>query len=107
MDKVDVQILNRQTRDFIFSLEDQTIGKVFRSFELLETFGHTLGMPHVKQIDRGLYELRVHGKQEIRLFFTFQKRCAVILHGFTKKTMQTPIKELKTAQARLNTLEKI
>lgn len=101
-----IHILNKHVREYIWALEDATMAKIFRSFDLLETFGQTLGMPHVRQIDRKLYELRIRGKQEVRLFFTFQKRNVVILHGFTKKTMQIPTRELKTAQERLDALEK-
>ncbi len=107
MDRVEVQILTSQTRTFIFKLEDNTLSKVFRSFDLLETFGYRLGMPHVKQIDRGLFELRIRGKQDVRLFFTFRDHKAIVLHGFVKKTMQIPNNELRMAQARMRILDEI
>ncbi|MFA4845189.1 MAG: type II toxin-antitoxin system RelE/ParE family toxin [Patescibacteria group bacterium] len=107
MDKIEIKILHRHTREFIFSLEDVTIGKIFRSFELLETFGHALGMPHVKHIGRGLMEFRVRGKQEVRLFFAFRNSIVIVLHGYVKKTMQIPTKELKMAQTRLKSFDQI
>ena len=107
MDKIEIKILNKHPREFIFSLEDATIGKVFRSFELLEVFGHTIGMPHVRHIERDLMELRVRGKQEVRLFFTFRNNAVIVMHGFVKKTMRIPAKELKIAQTRLKLFDQI
>ena len=102
---MDIQIFHPQTRDFISSLEEVTIGKVFRSFDLLEKFGHMLGMPHVKHLGHGLSELRIQGKQEVRLFFVFRETQVVVLHGFIKKSMQIPLKELRLARTRLQTLD--
>ncbi|MBI3627133.1 MAG: type II toxin-antitoxin system RelE/ParE family toxin [Candidatus Sungbacteria bacterium] len=37
-----------------------------------------------------LFELRIHGKQEVRIFYTFHRDEAVLLHGFVKKSKRIP-----------------
>lgn len=58
-------------------------------------------MPHTRQMGDGLYELRVRGKQEVRIFYIFAKGSTIyLLHAFQKKTQTTPKKELETARQR-------
>jgi len=101
----DMQIhVNSNVEKFIQSLEKQTIAKVLRTIDLLETFGHKLGMPHSKMISKGLFELRIRGKQEIRIFYSFYKDRIHLLHGFVKKSQKTPQREIDTALQRLKRL---
>lgn len=102
-----VLFFDNKLEEFIKILEKSTIAKVLRAIDLLEKFGHQLEMPHSKNVGRGLFELRVRGKQEIRIFYTFSNNAAVLLHGYIKKTQQIPGKELSTAQSRLKVLDKI
>lgn len=90
---------------FIESLEKQTIAKVFHAIGLLEEFGPRLGMPHGKKLDDSLFELRIRGIQEIRIFYTFHKSSIVLLHGFVKKSQKTPQKEIRTALQRVRALD--
>jgi len=89
---------------FIEGLTEKEIAKVIRTIELLEEFGHKLGMPHSKHIDNGLLELRIRGKREIRIFYCFSKNKAVLLHACVKKTQKTSAKELNKAMAAKNGL---
>lgn len=89
---------------FILSLEDSASAKVLRTIDLLERFGHRLGMPHSKKIAPALFELRVTGKQEVRLLYTFWYSYAVIVHGFIKKTQKTPRKEIEAAIQKIHGL---
>ena len=94
----------RVTKDvelFIASLEKQSIAKVLRTIDLLEHFGHRLSMPHSKKIIESLFELRIRGNQEVRIFYTFKRGSAILLHGFIKKSQKTPKKEIKTAMKKL------
>lgn len=90
---------------FIGGLEQATIAKVMRSIDLLERFGHGLGMPHTRRIDRGLLELRIHGAQEVRIFYAIRQDAAVLLHGFVKKSQRIPARELATALQKLRVLD--
>jgi phage-related protein len=70
-----------------------------RLTELLTEFGMDLRLPHSRALGNGLFELRVKGKEGVaRLFYCMLvgKRI-VILHGFIKKTQDTPYKELNIA----------
>jgi phage-related protein len=88
----------KPVEDFIKSLQPSTIDKVTRQLELLEEFGPLLLMPHARPMGGGLYELRVRGKHEIRMFYVFAKAKDIyILHGFVKKTQETPRRELRVA----------
>jgi phage-related protein len=88
-------------KDFIDKLPKIPGAKLGRQLDLLEEFGNDLGMPHAKPMGDGLLELRVRGKQEVRVFYVhvIGKRI-VLLHGFIKKTQETPKRELEIARKR-------
>ena len=67
---------------------------------LLELYGAHLGMPHAKLLTHNIYELRIRGKEELRIFYCFRKRVIYLLHGFKKQTRKTPAKEFATAMKR-------
>ena len=70
---------------------------MLKTINLLEEFGERLRMPHSKYIRSNLFELRVRGKQEIRIFYCFGKNGAYLLHGFIKKSQNTPNREIVQA----------
>lgn len=89
--------------DFIFKTQPSTKAKLTRLLEMLERFGPELTMPHTKPLGGNLYELRVRGKQEVRVFYIFARGNTVyLLHAFQKKTQETPKKELDIARQRQN-----
>ena len=97
-------LFNKNVEVFIQSLEKPTIAKVLRVIDLLERFGHYLGPPHSKKITAGLFELRIRGRQEVRILYTFQKGDMVMLHGFVKKKQIIPRREIKQAERKLKDL---
>jgi|SRR3989338_1832521 len=84
--------------DFLFSLPTIPHSRVARGLALLEQYGHELRYPHSKKVAPGIFELRVHGDQSVRIFFAFHHSRAVILHAFIKKTNKIPPRELKKAR---------
>ena len=58
-------------------------------------------------LGNGLYELRIRGKIEIRIFYSFRKNFIYLLHVFKKQAQKTPNKELDIAIQRLNSLTKV
>lgn len=62
-------------------------------------------MPHSKKITNNLFELRIRGRQEIRIFYIIGKGTATLLHLFVKKTQKTPIGEILAAQKKLKALD--
>ena len=100
-------ILDDLVEGFINSLEKPAIAKVLRVIDLLENFGHELGMPHSKKITAAIYELRIRGRQEIRFFYCFKGKNIILLHGFVKKSDKIPKKEIKVAIQRHERLTNI
>jgi phage-related protein len=101
---MEIRILDEALEKFIYSLEKPTIAKTLRVIDLLEEFGDKLGMPHSKKITGNLLELRISGKQEIRIFYTFYEGKIILLCGFVKKAQKTPEKETKKALRKLGGL---
>lgn len=94
-------------KDFIDNLQENTQAKLARQLDLLEEHGNRLGMPHAKAMSGGLIELRVRGKQEVRIFYAFAVGKRIyLLHAFVKKTQTTPKKELDVARQRKAEIEK-
>lgn len=70
-------------------------------------YGWPIGMPLVRKLDAGLWEIRCKLENRIaRVLLTVQDDKLVLLHGFIKKTQKTPPQDLKLAKERLSTLEK-
>jgi len=73
-----------------------------RIAERMMKYGPYLGMPYVRSLGKGLYEIRAIGKEGIaRVFFGAESKQIVILHGFVKKTDKTPKREMDIAWRRL------
>ncbi len=104
---MEIRIFDTSLEKFIKSLQKPTIAKVLRTLDLLEQFGSKLGPPHTKKISTNLFELRVSGKQEIRIFYVFHKSDIFLLHGFIKKSQKAPRKEIKAAIQKLKLLDTV
>lgn len=79
----------------------------------LVEFGPNLGMPHTRSLGKGLFELRMTSKEGIgRVFFCTLARQRILmlhafmmLHAFIKKTLKTPVRELRKARSRLTEVQ--
>jgi phage-related protein len=70
-------------------------------------YGWPLGMPLIRKLEPGLWEVRSRlGAGIARVLFTVEGETMVLLHGFVKKSQKTPAAELKTARQRLADLRK-
>lgn len=87
-------------RDYLSSLSTRHRVKVLRSIQLLEEFGPDLGMPHVRHLEDGIFELRTQFGNNIfrTIFFHWYENKLVLTHGFTKKTQKTPRSEIEKAK---------
>lgn len=92
--------------DFIKGQDQSTIAKITSKIDLLERFGHLLPMPYSKKVSDDLYELRIRGKVEVRILYSFVGNEAVLLHAFVKKQDKIPKKEIDVAKSRLLRVEK-
>lgn len=104
---MNVLFFNSKVENFIQSLEARTLARVLRKLDLLEMFGQKLGMPHSRKINKTLFELRIRGEREIRIFYTYRKERAILLHAFIKKSQRLPLHEIRLAQSRLKTIDKL
>lgn len=70
-------------------------------------FGWPLGMPLVRKLEPGLWEVRSSLDRRIaRILFTLSGEKMVLLHGFVKKSQKTPLSDLEVARSRKLELEK-
>jgi phage-related protein len=87
-------------RDWLKELnreERKTIGEDIKTVQ----FGWPLGMPLVRKLETGLWEVRSRLPGRIaRVIFTVDDDLMMLLHGFIKKSQRTPITDLKTARKR-------
>ncbi|HHJ19151.1 MAG TPA: type II toxin-antitoxin system RelE/ParE family toxin [Gammaproteobacteria bacterium] len=68
-------------------------------------YGWPIGMPVVRKMDSGLWEIRCRlDKRIARILFTVKEM--VLLHGFIKKSQKTPQADLQLAIDRKANLEK-
>lgn len=89
--------------EFLDSLSDKQTAKVTRILTSIKTYGLLSVLPHVKKLTGiPLWEIRIVGQDNIRIFYIVpQKECVLLLHGFIKKTQKTSIQEINTALRRL------
>lgn len=97
---------NEPVREWLKSLnrdEKRIIGEDIKTAQ----FGWPLGMPLIRKLERGLWEVRSnthHGV--VRVIFTVNGNTMILLHGFVKKSQKTPLDDLNTARRRLSDVEK-
>lgn len=93
-----------EIKDFIHSLSEGPKDKVFRAIKPLSEFGLGTHLLNTKKlVGTPLWEVRVLGKDSIRIFFAvIVNGTVLILHGFVKKTQKTPSREINLALKRLN-----
>jgi len=89
--------------DFIATLDDGAVQKIFYSLDMLKTQQY-LSRKFVEHIRDGVYELKAEYEGNIyRVFFCFDKGHIVILfNGFQKKTQKIPENEIKKAIKLMN-----
>ena len=64
-------------------------------------YGWPIGMPLVRNLGNGLWEVRTNLENRIaRVIFFIHHNQIVLLHGFIKKTQQTPKEDIELALAR-------
>ncbi len=93
-------------REWLKSLHDADKKIIGADVKTLQ-YGWPIGMPLVRKLGSGLWEIRSKLDNRIaRVLLTAHDDKLVLLHGFIKKTQKTPPQDLKLAKDRLSTLEK-
>lgn len=92
---------NEPVREWLRGLvrEDRkTVGEDIKTAQ----FGWPLGMPLIRKLATGLWEVRSHISSGIaRVMFTVDGQTMILLHAFQKKSQRTPPADLMTAKRRL------
>jgi phage-related protein len=81
----------------------QLVGEAIKTVE----YGWPVGMPVCRPLGKGLYEVRstITGRRIVRILFCIRNGRMVLLHGFIKKTRQTPLSEIEIAKKRQREVE--
>ena len=92
---------NEPVREWLKSLEKadmKVIGEDIKTVQMR----WSLGMPLVRKLETGLWEVRSHldGKRIARVLFTVKDDEMVLLHGFEKDSKKTPKSDLELARKR-------
>lgn len=95
---------NEPVREWLLSLSKSDRARIGEDIKCVE-FGWPVGMPTCRPMGGGLFEVRATLKTRIaRVLFCVHDEAMVLLHGFIKKTEQTPQSELDIAQNRMKAL---
>lgn len=88
--------------DFLDSLNQQAQSKLLRIFNYIEEYGLQSVIRHVKKLfGTPFWEIRILGQDNVRAIYVVPTPLHIlVLHGFTKKSTKTPLKELKIASKR-------
>lgn len=97
---------NEPVREWLKNLEPhdrQNIGNDIKTVE----YGWPIGMPVSRPLGNKLYEVRsnISDKRIARVIFTIIDDYMILLHGFIKKTQQTPKEEIDLAIKRLKDIQ--
>ena len=95
---------NEPVREWLKGLEREDRKAVGQDVKTAQ-YGWPLGMPLIRKLEPGLWEVRSHIAQGIaRVIFTVDDGVMVLLHGLVKKSQRTPPGDLRTARQRLANL---
>jgi len=98
-----VETLDKRVDRELSKLAKDVFAHFLRIAELLEEYGpDAVGMPHVKHLSNGLWEMRMKGKDGIAraIYVKAHERRLVVVHAFVKKSQKTPRTALETALKR-------
>lgn len=97
---------NEPVRDWLMDLSGEDRRIVGFDLALVE-FGWPIGMPLCRPLGDGLWEVRstLTGGRICRVVFCTSEGRMILLHGFIKKTHETPAADLAVARRRQKEIE--
>ncbi len=95
---MEIIIWNNRLEKFIDGLDRDTLLRVLKTINLLKKFGNKISMPDSKSLGDGLFELRIVGRNSIRILYVFQDNKAYLVHGFVKKVWKINVRDIKYAR---------
>jgi phage-related protein len=103
-----ITFFNKKVKSQALAFPKGILANFLHSLELLEEFGPGIGMPHIRLVSKGLFEVRAQGKEGLgrALYCVVPGRELVIVSVFIKKSRKTPVKEIRLAQKRMKEVTK-
>lgn len=98
---------NEPVRDWLKSLPKQDKKIIGEDVKTVQ-YGWPLGMPLVRSLGDGLWEVRSDlGTSRIaRIIFFMHANSMILLHGFIKKFQKTPIGDIEIAKKRMKEVKR-
>ncbi len=99
-----IKFYNKKVENSIKEWPEGILAKLLWIINVIEQRGlDKIGMPHIKALGQGLFEMRAKGSEGIgrALFCLIKEKMIIILNGFIKKTEKTPSKEMNLALKRM------
>lgn len=96
-----------ELKKFLKNLDKSIQGQILIMIDMLEENAQSLRMPYSKSLGKGLFELRIIGKIQVRIFYCFHKNTAYLLDIIVKKNQKLSpdnisyVRELKRRVERL------
>lgn len=95
-------------KEFLKKLQKSSIQKITRQLKYLEEYGlvsEVIDLKKLKGYD--FWEVRILGKENIRIFVWGYEHSIFVIHIFKKKSQVTNPKELELAKYRLKQIKKL
>lgn len=94
---------------FLDSLSEKQQVKVLRIIQYIRDYGLIAVIPHTKKLKgTPLWEIRILGKDNIRIIYVIPlKETVLLLHGFIKKSQKTSSRDLDIAITRYQKWKRI
>lgn len=102
--KWSVEFYSKKVYDEILAWPPGLVAKFLKTAELLENHGpFALGMPRIKNLGEGLFEVRQkdHQGNARALFCLLSGQRVIVLHGFLKKMMKIPKQDMELGLKRM------
>ena len=91
--------------DFLDNCSDSLRSKIIRQLKYINEFGLSPQVPNIKKVaGTKFWELRILGKDNIRIFCIGKNKIIFVIHIFVKKKQKTPLKDLRIASERIKRL---
>lgn len=103
MAKWTVEILRLASRELEAMPDDIKASFLSIANQLTQRGPSGVGMPHVRHLDKALWEMRMKGRDGIAraIYFSASGARLIVVRAFVKKTQSTPPDELKIAAKRM------
>ncbi|RMF11332.1 MAG: type II toxin-antitoxin system RelE/ParE family toxin [Alphaproteobacteria bacterium] len=97
-------VVTKAAEKEIRTLPPDMQARFLRIGEMLARYGPLqVGMPYVRSLGRGLWEMRLTGRDGIAraIYFAADRKQLVVVRAFVKKTQKTPLREIELALRRM------